>query len=119
MTESRLVTYVDIPPMPKKRPRVTVNGTYMPKDYVEWKQAAGYLIRGALKKQRIPEFVGRIRMDIVFDKKGFLLVIEGTDNNRFGNADLDNLVGAVLDACQDCKVIHNDRDVIELTSRFG
>jgi len=119
LSQQRLVTYVDIPPMPKKRPRVTSNGTYMPKDYVEWKQGVGYLARGALKKQRIPEFVGRVRMGVTFDKQGFLLIIEETDNNRFGNADLDNLVGAVMDACQDCQVIHNDRDVIELTTRFG
>jgi Holliday junction resolvase RusA-like endonuclease len=115
--------YIEIPPMPKKRPVVTrdkngLSHTYMPPAYTEWKEEAGWLMLAKAKGVKFKE--GRIYMALVFDKDGFNLRIEDADEgaDRFGQADLDNLLGAVMDAAQGCGLIRNDIDVVMLAGGF-
>lgn len=84
---------VALPPRSKARPRVTCHGTYMPPGYSKWRQAfvaacAGYPWR----------LVGRFRIGVIFWTR--------TGDIR---PDLDNALGAVLDALQDAGIIEDDR----------
>ena len=113
----RYEAYIELKPMPKKRPIVTVNGTYMPREYTQWKEDAGWHMLAAAKGTK---FKGRIFMGVVFDKDGFNLRIEDADDegDRFGQADIDNLLGAVMDAAQGCGLIRNDIDVVMVAGGF-
>jgi len=97
------------PPAPKKRPRVTTNGTYMPKEYKEWKAAvAGDALSGP---------VGLV---VEFHKeKIVLMAAEAPDITRFGQADIDNLLGGLMDAMQDSGKIQNDRQITAVQMRFA
>jgi Holliday junction resolvase RusA-like endonuclease len=86
-----LTLVIPIGPMAKARPRVTRRNVYMPAHYQAWREKfAGYCL-GAR------EVVGTFALTVAFRTK--------TGNMR---PDLDNAVGAVLDALQDAKVIAND-----------
>lgn len=114
----RFIVDLEIPPMPKKRPRVTRNGTFMPAEYVTWKEEVGVLVVNAMRLVSAEAFTGRIELDVTFHRKRMTVLILETDNERHGRADIDNLLGAVMDAMQDAGVIDNDRDVTAISGRF-
>ena len=114
---SSLTVAVPLPPMPKKRPRVTRNGTFMPPAYVKWKADVGTLIKVAANRQQA-QFTGRVAVSVDFSKDHMVVEVESIERERFGQADIDNLAGAVMDALQESGVIVNDRDVVELEARF-
>ena len=116
--DGRLVTFLELPAMPKPRARVTRRGTYMPKEYREWKEDVGWSVRTAMRQQDIDPLTSRVYVKLDFSKNGFLLVLEESSLKRFGNADIDNLAGGVLDALQDADAIANDRDVVKLETMF-
>lgn len=111
--EDLLIPY---PPMPKKRPRVTANGTYMPADYVEWKANVAMVMD--LKSKILKNFREPVAISIWFAKENMRVRIEPSELTRFGQADIDNLAGGVMDALQLSGVIHNDSQVVELTCLF-
>lgn len=69
--------------IPKKRPRVTSRGTYMPAGYQDWKQETAYLMRQQYRAGPMLGHVG-VAIDIVAKRKP--------------RGDIDNLAGAILDA---------------------
>lgn len=90
--------FKDLPPMAKARPRVTRRGTYMPANYTKWRK-----VFAARCYRPFQPFLGRISVIIrVYTKSGKM------------RPDLDNVVGAVLDAMQDAEVLANDRLVTHL-----
>lgn len=75
---------IPLKPMPKKRPVVTRSkGTFMPKAYVQWKEQFAWHLRAAGIRSPID---GEFRLEVIFDFA------------KLGIGDIDNLVGAVLDA---------------------
>lgn len=89
---------IKLPPMAKARPRVTRRGTYMPKPYQQWRQKFCALV-GRPPKPLAGHLAIAIR---IYTKSGKM------------RPDLDNVVGAVLDALQDAQVIANDRTVRQI-----
>lgn len=76
--------------VPKARPRVTRNGTYMPPKYAQWKASAIALIQ-AKKLERVnPPY--KIRVVLVGSHRG----------------DVDNMAGSVLDALVQAGTIEGD-----------
>ena len=109
-------TELDIPwaGLPKPRPRVTRNGTFNPHAYTQWKSDIAEFVALTTKQQH----EGRVEMTMTFRKDSVHVVIEDTEQERFGRADIDNLSGGILDACQEAGIIVNDRNVTIIHGRF-
>ncbi len=92
----------------------------MPPDYVEWKAAVGTLMLLELRKQKLKPFTGRVWVTAAFSKDRFTITIEDAkmEGYRFGQSDIDNLAGGVLDAAQEAGIIDNDHDVVNLLAAF-
>jgi len=105
---------------PKARPRLNANGpTFMPKDYMEWKDRVIEWARfSRLHKQRIE---GTVHIYAVFDTDKILVEVTpcGHKRPKGVGGDLDNLVGGLLDALQGAGVIDNDRNVMEIVASFA
>ncbi len=80
---------------PKARPKVTINGTFMPRRYRDWKSAAILSFRSQYQGQN--KAITRTKLVTV------LLV--GKHNRR---GDADNIAGAILDALVQADIIAND-----------
>lgn len=80
------------PVVPKARPRVTANGTYMPDEYREWKQAAIASFESQYKGEALSGVVVSI-------------LLKGKHSRR---GDADNIAGAILDALVQAGVLKND-----------
>jgi Holliday junction resolvase RusA-like endonuclease len=78
--------------IPKPRPRVTENSTYMPPAYTEWKRAAAFLFQDSFT----PILRYPVSVHVVLTGKHRL------------SGDSDNTVGSVLDALQDAKILDQD-----------
>ena len=89
-----MIFTLPIEPKAKARPRVTSNGTYMPRDYQEW-------------RERFVALVGDQWRGEPFGMFGIDLTVT-TKTGRM-RPDLDNVLGAVLDALQAARVVENDR----------
>jgi len=96
--------------IPKKRPRVTKRGTYMPDDYKKQRDYIRAKIRPFKSLGNVP-----LRLNVVF---GFKLPKRGIKGNKLSMpvGDLDNLAGAMLDACQGC-LFDDDRQVTEIMAK--
>ncbi len=86
----------------------------MPRPYMEWREQ----VVEAIKEADLPSFTSQVEVTMWFSRDSFTVVIDPRDEDRYGNADLDNLVGGVLDALQDATTIENDRDVVVLVGQF-
>jgi len=87
----------------------------MPKEYMEWKQA----IAQDLQLNRVKPFHGRVEIALTFNKRSVDVVIRECEHVvRFGNADIDNLAGGIMDALENSGVLDNDRDVVSLYATF-
>jgi len=76
------------------------------------------LLRNEMKLARA-QFEGPVEMEVEFYKDRFILYIEPRpDIKRHGRGDLDNMLGAVMDVCQDIELITNDRNVVALGGQF-
>ncbi len=101
------------PGKPKARPKVTLNGTYMPKDYADWKdQVAEYV---GDKMRHVDD---NVLLELTFTRTGIAVVMTPTEMQRFGQADIDNLAGGVMDALQSGGVLGNDSQVVALDASF-
>jgi len=69
--------------VPKARPRVTAHGTFMPPGYMDWKQETSNLLRRAHAAPPL---------------EGLLDVRVWISSTKKPRGDIDNLLGAVLDA---------------------
>jgi len=69
--------------IPKKRPRVTSRGAFMPPGYQDWKQETAYQMRQHYLQEPMQGHVA-VAIDIVAKRKP--------------RGDIDNLAGAILDA---------------------
>jgi Holliday junction resolvase RusA-like endonuclease len=103
------------PAMAKPRPRGTGNQFYMPPDYMAWKENIAQEILLLCGRTH---FEGPIHVAIVIGKDSFTVKIEESHRTRHGRADLDNLVGGVLDSIQDGGLIDNDRNVTEVEAWY-
>ena len=115
MTDDIEVLHVTIPyrPKPKVRPRVTSKGTFMPKEYREWKDLVAEHLRISAKGS---VFEGPVRLHLTFDTDEIDMTIISVDKTRpkHVRADIDNLIGGVMDALELSGVVVNDKQVIEV-----
>lgn len=101
--------------MPKKRPVVTRNNTYMPPDYVAWKREVGEELKamGVASDQHI----GNVALEVILGSDAmWVQVIPVSDTKPKGmrTSDVDNVVGALMDALQDYGVFKDDKQVVQL-----
>lgn len=78
--------------VPKARPRVTRGSTFMPANYVQWKDAAVFSFTTQTSKRELTN---------VF----ITVVLRGKHRE---SADSDNLIGSIFDALVKAKIIVND-----------
>lgn len=83
---------IDLPPMPKARPRLSKWGAYMPPEYQKWMRAAVSLIKGQWRHDPL-DIVSKLKIDF---------------QGGSARSDLDNDVGSVFDALTKAGVIKND-----------
>jgi Holliday junction resolvase RusA-like endonuclease len=79
--------------VPKARPRVTENGTYLPENYDLWKQSA------------IVDFTLQYHGEALRDIAWISIVLSGKHSRR---GDADNIAGSILDALVQSKAIAGD-----------
>ena len=106
--------------MPKKRPQVTKNGTFMPKKYTDWKHE----VSDALVDQGIfsPYFQEPMSLKAVFGEDYIefqLFPMPGHHRAKHVTADIDNLAGGLMDALEQGQVIENDKLIIVLDARVA
>jgi Holliday junction resolvase RusA-like endonuclease len=91
--------------VPKARPRVTVNGTYLPGKYRLWKQSA------------IIDLKRQYRGDTIRSPVAMHLTLQGKHHRR---SDLSNIFGAVEDAIVQAGILADDNmtNIVELTARI-
>ena len=99
---------------PKARPRVTENGTYMPKEYVEWKEAIAEYVR----LQNLPTLVGPLSLLSKFYKDRIEVMVSEGAPPRYGQADVDNLSGGLMDALEDAGCYKNDIQIAQLSAQI-
>lgn len=101
----------------KPRPRVTIKGTYMPPSYMDWRKDFGKLVRAL----RIPKFDGNVKLALIFETDGVWVKVEPIDNERpkHVRADIDNLIGGVMEVLQDTQVVTDDRNVVQVVAKMG
>ncbi len=101
---------------PKARPNFDSRSkrAYMPDDYMEWKEN----VADFMALQGLPSLQGTVGLDVTFKKSGFIVVASEVKIKRFGQADLDNLLGGVMDAIQDGGGYTNDRQVSAARMQF-
>lgn len=109
---------IPYPPMPKKRPRFDSRSkrAYMPKKYMEWKENVAEV---AKLTAGVSGLSGPLSLIVEFHKEHMVIVISEGASERFGQADIDNLLGGVMDALQDSEVIHNDRQISRVLAAFN
>jgi Holliday junction resolvase RusA-like endonuclease len=106
---------VPYPPKPKARPRVTKNGTFMPKEYVEWKANVAEVVALTTGKMSL---AGPLSLVVEFHKEKMVFVMSEGAPKRFGRADIDNLMGGLMDAIELSGLITNDRQVSRIGATF-
>jgi len=103
--------YVPLRGKPKARPQVTSHGTFMPRPYREWRKDFGNLLLLQRPKKYMEQPIG---VELEF----------GTDEVRIKTyplfeairpthvrADIDNLIGGVLEVFEDVHVVENDKQI--------
>ncbi len=108
--------YLPVRAKPKARPRVTVNGTFMPADYTQYKRLidSELRIRGLIPRKQEE---GPLSLEVIFGSEGMwfqLRPVSGHVRAMHVEADVDNLVGGLMDALQDATVFKDDKQVIEV-----
>jgi Holliday junction resolvase RusA-like endonuclease len=117
-----LKLHVPIPPKSKARPRVTMRGTFMPKDYMDWKKRVRDFIKQSVGLVHFGR--GPLSMSLVLYKTSFHLTIESiADDHVYLRGDVDNMAGGIMDAIQAAKgetgLYDNDSQVRELHVRVA
>jgi len=100
---------------PKPRPRVTSHGTYMDKDYMEWRENVVLELHQQLNPNfDQPPIKGSLRLIARFGSDFMDIQLLKVDEVRAKHvrADIDNLLGGIMDALQDAGVIVNDAQIV-------
>jgi Holliday junction resolvase RusA-like endonuclease len=105
---------------PKPRPRVTRHGTHNPREYTEWKGNVAEYIAAATREK----FEGPVKVSMEFYSDEVAVIIQeytSADSAqmvraKYVTADIDNLVGGVMDAMQDSGLIENDKQVVNVSA---
>ncbi len=99
---------------PKARPRVVKTGhSYMPKDYMTWRKE----FAEAWRELNPPTFAGPVEIVVGFLTEGTSIDIAslaGVKRPKHVRADLDNLIGAVMEVAEDMGVVTNDRNFVSI-----
>ena len=109
---------LEIPPRVKPRPRVTRNGTHMPKPYMKWREDVQALLHGqGAILHDVP-----LSLEVAFSRTEIEIwyqVLGTRSNNRQGMAtgDIDNLLGGVMDAAQGVLWV-DDRSIHQVEGRL-
>lgn len=101
--------------VPKARPRVTKRGTFMPKEYVQWKKDFGKVL--AVLRVPADSYEGNLALEIIFDTDEMwvqLVPINDVKPKHLRRIDIDNAIGAVMDAFQEANVIADDKQIVQL-----
>ena len=108
--------YVKKRARPKARPRVTKMGnTYMPPEYMAAREEFGWL----WKALNPPSFGGLLELHLGFHTDGVQIVlieVEEGARPKHVRADIDNLVGFVMEVAEDIGVVGNDRQIVKVVA---
>ncbi len=106
-----------VAPMPAARPRgKRGQKAYYPARYAAWLDTMSKLLAAHWRKE---PYAGRVRVEAVFHPKSVEVNVIPTEAGRWGRADIDNLAKGLLDSLTAAGVLGDDRQVVELTARFG
>ena len=99
---------------PKARPRVTRNGTFMPKDYQSWREAFGMLMTtGRNPAPQLGDLPIALELEFGTEAVKVSLFEQPTAKRaKHVRADVDNLIGAVMEVLEDQGIVTNDRQVM-------
>jgi len=90
----------------------------MPKGYAEWKKVVAQF----LSLSRMKGVGGPVMLEVVFGSTEIHVrlvpVVGDYQRAKYVTADLDNLLGGVMDALQDSNVLENDSQVVAVTARI-
>ena len=103
----------------KPRPRVTKNGTFMSKPYMQWKKDVASCLTEL--KVSMNNFDGPVALEVVFGSTDMWVQVVPVSVERpkgLKRNDLDNLVGGLADALQDCEVIKDDVQIVVIDATF-
>ena len=105
--------------VPKARPKVGNKRAYMPAEYM----AAKAEFATHLTSLRIPlnNHEGPVALEVVFGPDDIwmqLVPMYGNKPKGMRKADLDNLVGFVMDAAQDAGLIKDDKQVLSIEATY-
>jgi Holliday junction resolvase RusA-like endonuclease len=92
----------------KPRPRVTKNGTFMPKPYVDWKKEVVTYLQS---QPSVKTLQGPVSLLVKFLPDKIEMMIAESPVDRHGRGDIDNLLGGLMDALQDAEVYKNDSQI--------
>ena len=110
-----LDVFVKLRAKPKARPRTTKSGhAYMPKDYMKWREDFGVLLKSEIARVRSQRrMVGPVELYLSFYAHGVRIqIVEATSIRRkHVRADIDNLIGGVMEVLEDMEVVTNDSKV--------
>jgi Holliday junction resolvase RusA-like endonuclease len=87
----------------------------MPKGYMDWRKEFGALLQQA----KPPTFPGPVELHLWFDSDDVMIAVkslEGVARPKHVRADLDNLIGAVMEVLEDQGIIENDRMVLRIVA---
>jgi len=102
---------IEQPAMPKARPIVTKNGTYMPKKYTEW--ATGFALEAKAAGLKVRGYPQSLSVALT-PSATFITVSElpndTTSRSKRLTGDVDNYLGGVMDALQGI-AWENDRHI--------
>jgi Holliday junction resolvase RusA-like endonuclease len=87
----------------------------MPADYRKWRREFGAL----LEQAKPPNFPGPVELHLWFDTDDVTISVkslEGVARPKFVRADVDNLVGAVMEVLEDKGIVTNDRMVLRIVA---
>ena len=108
--------YLPVRGKPKARPRVVDKHAYMPDDYMAFKGKVDseMRIRGMIPREMV---TGPLSLDAVFGTDGMwfqLRPVPGHVRAVHVQADVDNLLGGLMDALQDATVYEDDKQIVEV-----
>ena len=122
MVRTMISFSVPIKPRPTPRPRVRSGqkGAYYPKGYQSYKDELEWLTKQAWMEAKKTETVKPYSVHITVYKDRFDVSVRNSWRERDSvRGDLDNLQKGIVDALQTVGVIDDDRNVHEMTIRFG
>ena len=112
---------VPIRPKPTPRPRAKKGqGAYYPKAYQSYKDELEWLVKQAWVKAGKPETTKPYSLFVAIYPGEFVVTLSNSTHSRHGvRGDIDNIQKGLIDAMQAVGMIDNDRNVHEVTIRFG